>query len=70
MICGLLVSPTIMILPMDLLIAKTRQKKNYLLHSIYISISEYNILLEKKNVCNFIGDFFLSIGILPSEYKI
>jgi hypothetical protein len=53
---------SVIVLPMDLLTEKERQK-SYLLHSIGISIDEYNISLTEKpyvfqSVIFFIGMFF------------
>jgi hypothetical protein len=47
---------SVIVLPMDLLTEKARQK-SYLLHSIGISIDEYNISLTEKP-CLSISDFF------------
>jgi hypothetical protein len=47
---------SVIVLPMDLLTEKARQK-SYLLHSIGISIDEYNISLIEKP-CLSISDFF------------
>jgi hypothetical protein len=46
-ICGVSVSPSITILPMDLLMAKA-PKKIYSLYSVSISIGEYNISPTEK----------------------
>jgi len=47
-ICDISVSPSVILLQMDVMTDKARKKKIYSLHSIGISIAKYNISLIEK----------------------
>ena len=49
---------------------KSMPKNNYSLHSVGISIGEYDILPIEKTTCNFISGFFFNIGISLGEFDI
>jgi hypothetical protein len=63
-------SSLIIILQINLLTNKARQKRIYLLHFIDISVIEYNISSTEKKVCHSIDDFFSFVGIFIGEFDV